>query len=92
MCIPILSLSCSIQCLPNIVKHRCQVCDRLVLNQKHLSLAREKIESGLLRRVGGLDLIHRVSEHVRQGHSRGHQTDSLTCFLPQPYIWLLALP
>ena len=47
----------------------------MVLNQKHLSLAREKIESGLLRRVGGLDLIHRVSEHVRQGHSRGrHHT------------------
>ena len=43
----------------------------MVLNQKHLSLAREKIESGLLQRVGGLDLIHRVSEHVRQGHSRG---------------------
>ena len=46
----------------------------MVLNQKHLSLAREKIESGLLRRVGGLDLIHRVSEHVRQGHSRGTNT------------------
>ena len=46
----------------------------MVLNQKHLSLAREKIESGLLRRVGGLDLIHRVSEHVRQGYSRGTNT------------------
>ena len=46
----------------------------MVLNQKHVSLAREKIQSGLLQRVGGLDLIHRVSEHVRQGYSRGRQT------------------
>ena len=86
-CIQFTEGSCSIQCLSNIVKHRCHVCGRLVLNQKHVSLAREKIESGLLQRVGGLDLIHRVSEHVRQGHSRGRQTD----VLPTQALYL-ALP